>query len=145
MFARVGVGLLCALVWSWAGAQDQDPDLDLIPQAAQQTPAAHSPAAGAPTANQRLYLEDAVSASFQRGGLLVPAPGPPPYDWQERVFFDVSKEWRLSDRLGLTYSGRLNLRFENDLSFPTHENVFSAEARREINHGPLAALGKSWV
>jgi hypothetical protein len=66
-----------------------------------------------------------VSASSQRGDLIVPAPGPPPYDWQERVFFDVSKEWRLSDRLGLTYSGRLNLRFENDLSFPTHENVIN--------------------
>lgn len=149
MITRAGVGLLCALVWSWAGAAEtgdatvgaatqvqgvvaqaqgaaaQDPDLDLIPQAAQQTAAAHSPAVGAPTANKRLYVEDAFSASSQRGGLLVPAPGPPPYDWQERVFFDVSKEWRLSDRLGLTYSGRLNLRFENDLDFPTHENVIN--------------------
>lgn len=144
MLARAGVGLLCALVWGWAGAATdeeadpvqgaaapapgvvaQDPDLDFIPKAAQQTPVAHSSAADAPVANQRLYLEDALSASSQRGGLLVPAPGPPPYDWQERLFFDVSKEWRLSDRLGLTYSGRLNLRFENDLSFPTHENVIN--------------------
>src|SRR5690348_4972222 len=100
MLACAGGGLLCALVWSWAGATEEevapqvqgaaapDSDLDLIPQAAQQTPAAaHSPAAaaGTPVANQRLYLEDAFSASSQRGGLLVPAPAPPPYDWQERL------------------------------------------------------------
>jgi hypothetical protein len=145
MLARAGVGLLCALVWSWVGAaaaqevaaqaqgttaqvqgtDAQDRDLDLIPQGAQQATAAHSPAAGAAVANQRLYLEDASSASSRRGDLIVRAPGPPPYDWQERVFFDASKEWRLSDRLGLTYSGRLNLRFENDLDFPTRENVIN--------------------
>lgn len=130
MFARAGVGLLGALLWSWAAAQEaggaatQDPDLDLIPQAAQQTSAGHAFSAN-PVANQRLYLENAFSASSERGDLSVPAPGPAPDDWQERLFFDVSKEWRLTDRLELKYSGRLNLRFENDLIFPTHENVIN--------------------
>ena len=130
MFARAGVGLLGALLWSWTAAQEaggaatQDPDLDLIPQAAQQTSAGHAFSAN-PVANQRLYLENAFSASSERGDLSVPAPGPAPDDWQERLFFDVSKEWRLTDRLELKYSGRLNLRFENDLIFPTHENVIN--------------------
>ena len=167
MVARAGVGVLGALVWSWAlaaqvegvagvgeasemerfaagdearqveaasrvgdataqtdGTVPQDPDLDLIPQAVQQAAATH-PSAPGPAANQRLYLENAFSASSERGDLIVPAPGPPPYNWQERLFFDVSKEWRLTDRLELKYSGRLNLRFENDLTFPTHENVIN--------------------
>ena len=130
MIARAGLGLLGALLWSWAGAQEaggaatQDPDLDLIPQAAQQNSAGHLSAAN-PVANQRLYLENAFSASSERGDLIVPAPGPPPYNWQERLFFDISKEWRLTDRLELKYSGRLNLRFESDLTVPTHENVIN--------------------
>ena len=67
MIARAGLGLLGALLWSWAGAEEaggpatQDPDLDLIPQAAQQNSAGHLSAAN-PVANQRLYLENAFSA-----------------------------------------------------------------------------------
>ena len=131
MPARAGIGLLGALLWSLIAvaevdvAMAQDADLDLIPQAIQQAAATKSPTPGPTGADQRLYLEDALSASSEWSGLIVPAPAPLPYDWQERVFFDVSKVWNLADGLGLTYSGRLNLRFENDLSFPTHENVIN--------------------
>ena len=130
MPARAGIVLLGALLWSLtavaqADVTAQDADLDLIPQAVQQ-PADTKSAAVAPTgADQRLYLEDALSASSERSGLIAPAPAPQPYNWQERLFFDVSKVWNLTDRMALTYSGRLNLRFENDLSFPTHENVIN--------------------
>ena len=142
MWPRVGGGVVCALLWSWAAASEvepapQDPDLDLIPQAAQHPAAANSPAAGPTGANQRLYVEDALSASSERSGPIVPAPGPPPYNWQERLFFDVSKEWNLADRLELTYSGRLNLRFENDLGSPTSENVINDLRELYLGWQPL--------
>ena len=131
MRKRVGTFLLYASLWSLAATAaeevtaDQDPDLDLIPQAAQQPKPAKSSPANPAGASQRIYIEDAFSASSERGGLIVPAPGPPPYNWQERLLLDVRKEWSLADSLGLAYSGRLNLRAENDISFPTHENVIN--------------------
>jgi hypothetical protein len=131
MRRRAATFLVYASLWSLvatageAVVANQDPDLDLIPQAAQQPAPAKSSAANSTGASQRIYLEDAFSASSERSGLIVAAPGPPPYNWQERVFFDVRKEWGLANNLGLTYSGRLNLRAENDLTFPTHENLIN--------------------
>jgi hypothetical protein len=107
----------------------QDKDLDLIPkEARRQQPSANARDAAAPAAIQgasRLYLENALSVSSLQSELAVAASAPPSYNWQERLFFDVRKEWQLTSRLGLTYSGRLNFRDENDLSFPTHENVIN--------------------
>jgi hypothetical protein len=124
--------LLCTALWkgiALAGPDaipGQDTDLDRIPKAIQQPPT--NTQATEPSkigTGDRLYLENAFSASSQRNNLVVPAPGPPPYSWQERLFLDVRKEWNLADRLGLTYSGRLNFRAENDLNFPTHENLIN--------------------
>jgi hypothetical protein len=123
--------LLCAAFGSGGAVAldtqaEQDKELDLIPQADQQQPANAS--AGAPkTINNgsRLYLENAFSVASLRNQPDVPAPGPRPFNWQERLFLDVRKEWRLADPLTLTYSGRLNFRGEDDLSFPTHENVIN--------------------
>ena len=130
----IAVFLLCAAPGIEVAVADQDPtagqdrDLDLIPKEAQrQQPSANAQDA-APRAIQgasRLYLENALSVSSLHSELAVAAPAPPPYNWQERLFFDVRKEWRLTSRLGLTYSGRVNFRDENDLSFPTHENVIN--------------------
>jgi hypothetical protein len=72
-----------------------------------------------------MYLENAFSVSSLRNDLLVPAPAPLPYNWQERLFFDVRKEWHIADRFNLTLSDRLNFRGENDLDFPNHENVIN--------------------
>ena len=101
----------------------QDPDIDLIPKAPQPsgTPAAHLPA----NTGGRMYLENAFSASSLRNDLPVPAPAPRPYDWQERLFFDVRKEFHVADRLNFTLSDRLNFRGEDDLDFPTHENLIN--------------------
>ena len=41
------------------------------------------------------------------------------------MFLDVRKEWRLAGPLTLTYSGRVNFRAEDDLSFPAHENLIN--------------------
>ena len=143
MPARTGIVLLGALLWSLSAvaqtgaAAAQDADLDLIPQAVQQPAATKSPAVTPVGADQRLYLEDALSASSERSDLIVPAPAPRPYNWQERLFFDVSKVWGLADELGLTYSGRLNFRLENDLSFPTHENVINDLRELYLGWHPL--------
>src|SRR5262249_52555656 len=42
---------------------------------------------------------------------------------EDRVFVDVRREWRAGPRLTLTFSDRLNVRVENDLAFPTRQNV----------------------
>lgn len=121
--------LLVALWNTRALAQDtqaaQDDELDLIPQAIQQQPAdSNKPAPRREiNAGSRIYLDNAFSATSLRSASAVPAPGPPPFDWQERVFLDVRKEWRLASSLMFTYSGRTNLRTESDWSFPTHENL----------------------
>src|SRR3982074_3721665 len=130
----IAVFLLCAAPGIEVAVADQDPtsgqdrDLDLIPKEAQpQQPSANAQDA-APRAIQgasRLYLDNALSLSSLHSELAVGAPAPPLCNWQERLFFAVRKEWRLTSRLGLTYSGRVNFRDENDLSFPTHENVIN--------------------
>jgi len=117
------LALLLALVAAPALA-DEDKDLELIPQAVQQAPAAPPSEAG-PTrdARQTLYLENAATLSSRRD-VLVPAPPPPPPDWQERLFFDARKEWALNSDVSLAYSGRLNLMAQDiGPSVPSHENV----------------------
>src|SRR5437879_4610726 len=74
--------------------QDQNKDLDKIPGSVQQPAALDvDPAPAASGANQRIYVENAVILSAQRGGLTVPFPLPAASKWQERLFLDVRKEW----------------------------------------------------
>jgi hypothetical protein len=103
----------------YAVAAEEDKDLDLIPEAAQTA----SAATAAPTPGQRNYIEDALSVSLPRSGLAVPFPPPSPSSWEDRLFLDSRDAWHLGDGLSFTYSGRLNLRAENDIPFPDHENV----------------------
>lgn len=122
--------LLGGALWN-AGAvaqtqADQDKDLDLIPKAVQQeTTNTRVAAPKAIDTASRLYLENAFSVTSLRDQPVVPAPGPRPFNWQERLFLDVRKQWRLASPLTFTYSGRVNFRAEDDLSFPTHENVIN--------------------
>jgi hypothetical protein len=103
---------------------DENSDLDLIPEAATQQ---HGPAppAAAGAANQRIYLENAFTATARRGALLVPFPAPGPASWQERLLLDARKQWALDDRLSLTLSDRFNLRAQSNLDVPSHENVIN--------------------
>lgn len=138
--------LLCLALGTGAALADpepvtgQDKDLELIPKEASPQPSANTQAAAAPKAidgARRLYLENAFSVSSLRNELAVPAPAPPPYKWQERLFFDVRKEWRLANLLSLSYSGRVNFRGENDLNFPTHENVIDDLRELYLGWQPL--------
>jgi hypothetical protein len=55
----------------------------------------------------------------------VAAPPPPPFEWQERLFVDARSQWDIGETSHLFYSGRVNLRAENDIVAPDHENVIN--------------------
>jgi hypothetical protein len=101
---------------------DENGDLDLVPSTAPPP----APPEGTATAGvgQRLYIENAFT-TFAHRELLVPSPPPAGPNWEERLFFDARKEWRLGDKVQATYSGRLNLRAEDTLPIPSHENIRS--------------------
>jgi len=117
---RARVALLSVMLVSGpAFAGNEDNDLDLIPQAAQTAPGAVSAA----TLGRRNDLVNALSFSIPNQNLTVPLPPPQPASWEDRLFLDSRDEWRLGDGLTVTYSGRFNLRAENDIPFPNHEVV----------------------
>jgi len=121
---------------------DENKDLDLIPPGAQQPVTASPAAAAAPpqAAGQprKVYLENALTFSQQRDELLVPAPPPAPFDWQERLFLDWREEWGLGRGVRLNLSDRFNLRFENDISFPSQENLLNELRELYIAGEPAA-------
>jgi hypothetical protein len=123
---------------------DENKDLDLIPPGAQQPvtvgPAARAGAVLPQAASEprRVYLENTLTFSQQRDELLVPAPPPPPFDWQERVFLDWREEWGLGHGMRLNLSDRLNLRFENDISFPSQQNLINELRELYVGVEPAA-------
>jgi hypothetical protein len=122
-----GLAVICAI----ASAADNPPpspenqDLERIPPAVQSSSELPTSQATSRAPTQRLYVESALTITSSRDDLIVPAPPPPAYDWQERLFADVRWQWKLGDRVQASYSGRLNLRFENDISFPSQENLIN--------------------
>jgi len=118
------LAILAALAGaSSANAQtgDENKDLDRIPDLAAAPVAASPPATSG--GGQSLYLENAFTLNATRSGFVVAPPPPSPTPWQELLFLDARKAWRLDSRLSLTFSGRLNLREEPDIHFPGQENV----------------------
>src|SRR5262249_20533505 len=105
-----------------AGKKAENDDLDLIPTP--QSPADAEPAVSR-NGNQRMYVENALTASIGRSNLLVPVPQSTATSWQERVFVDVRREWHAGRRLTLTLSDRLNVRAEHDLAFPSRQNIIN--------------------
>ncbi len=118
------LALAAGIALSTAAAADENQDLDLIPGDARSAPATE-PAPVEPStagATRRIFLENVLTGTEPRNNVLVAAPAPAPR-WQERLLLDVRKSWRPGSDVQLTYSGRLNLRAEDGLDFPTHENV----------------------
>ncbi len=111
--------VLCAacLLWTAPAAAD-DNDLGRIPQAASEPVTAD-----APVSLRTLYLQDDVAAYSTRASLAVPLPPSSAPSWEERLFLDAQLDWQLSDALRLIYSGRFNLRAEDDLPFLGHETI----------------------
>ena len=143
-----GLMLLLGIAFSWAalaGEKDENKDLDLIPTAAQAPPAPSPEASTAASPTRKIYLENAFTQSWLQGGI-VPFPPPQPSAWQERLLLDVRDQWRLGRDVSLTYSGRLNVRAEDRLNFPSHQNVTNdlreAYASWEPLEGTFVDLGR---
>jgi hypothetical protein len=98
-------------------------DLDRIPS----PPSSEANAEPAPSrsGNQRVYVEDVFTGTIGQGDLRVPTPQPASSTWQERVFFDVRREWRVNKRLTFVFSDRVNVRAENDLALFTQQSVIN--------------------
>jgi len=129
MRRRAAWAIVCALALPTAGLAQVDNDLDRIPDAANTQQSAQTLG----SANRIFYLQDDLIATARRDDLLVAFPPPPVAGWEERIFADARTQWALADDLTLVYSGRLNLRAEDGLEFPSHENI-----RHDFREGYLA-------
>lgn len=140
--SRCAVALIGVMLGAGTARADENNDLDLIPQGINAPAASPAEPSAASDANQRIYVEDAFVASSLRSNLLVPFPPPSPPDWQERVFLDLRREWKLDDRLDVTLSNRFNLRAENDIAVPSHQDVVN-----EFREGYLSwqALDRTYL
>jgi hypothetical protein len=107
---------LATLVAQIPSAQ-ADSDLDQIPLTA--TP----PATNAPPSNLNVYLQSDLALTALRNNLAVPLPPPVPPQWEARMFLDARWSWQIGDDVDFVYSGRFNLRVEDGLAFPNHEDV----------------------
>jgi hypothetical protein len=132
------IAVAAALFWALgavpASAQD-DPDLKLIPGAAQRS-SDSAPDTPISSADQRIYVENALTQSLHRD-TPVRLPSPGAFNWQDRLFLDVRKGWNIGDDLKVFYSGRLNLRAEDDLSTPSHEEVVNDLREAYFSWKPL--------
>jgi len=113
MKTRLAIAL-AALCASGLGAH-ADSDLDNIPTASTQQPADALPA------RYNIYVQSDLTLSAPRGALVVPLASPP--SWDARLFADARLQWQLGSDLTFSYSGRLNLRAEEGLAFPSHETI----------------------
>ena len=126
---------------SAAAGVEEDKDLNLIPQPAQTSQPSPPAETAAPAgAARKIFLENAFTQSWLQGGI-VPAPPPPPAPrWEERALLDAKREWDLGHALRLSYSGRLNLRAEDGLGFPNHENLTHDLREAYVSWEPLERL-----
>ena len=138
-----GIGVVLALLFAVNGTAQagenaqEDMDLNLIPPSPRMPPMATTPVA--PDALQKIFLEDAFTQSWLDDSL-VPAPPPRTPRWEERLLLDVRKAWDIGAGLRFTYSGRLNLRAEDGLGFPNHENLTNDLREAYLSWNPLDQL-----
>ncbi len=115
-------GCMAALALAGAAsAADENKDLDLIPQA---TPPARQEEKAPPrigSANDRVFIQNALGFSSVRGDLLVASPPPP--RWEERLFGDARLEWPAGPHAFVAYSGRLTARFQEGLGYSRTKNL----------------------
>lgn len=116
--------LLCA---SPAFAADES-DLDRIPQ---NLPPSAENAQSDP--NAQIELQSDFELTALRSNLIVPSSPPAVPHWEERLFLDGRIRRNLLDGLDLVLSDRFNLRAEQHLPFPDHEDV-----RNDLREGYLA-------
>ena len=115
---------ICVAVLAFAQAAmaaDENQDLDLIPRADKAAAQEHAPPSS--RGDQRVYVENALAFTRRRDDLLVPLPSAAPPRWENRLFGDARMQWPIGSNAFVAYSGRLNLRVQEDLGFPNKGNV----------------------
>jgi hypothetical protein len=127
MMAKLAAALLGAGAIFGAASASADDELDRIPAA---TPAQQ---ANTSNANDIFYLQNDVIGTARRDDLLVSFPPPLPARWEERLFADARDDWQISDDVSFYLSDRFNLRAEDGLGFPSHEDI-----RNDFREGYLA-------
>lgn len=128
--------VLLAALAGRAALADENADLDLIPDVVRDQPVPTAPTSPG-DASQRLFLENAVTFTSRRGDQLVPSPPPGPSQWEQRLFLDLRKEWQLDQGVKLTLSDRFTLRADDNLAFPTHENLLNELRELYVSAEPL--------
>jgi len=68
-------------------------------------------------------MESATQAALLRSRLDVPLSPPNPPTIEERLFADARLDWIVRHDLSVHFSVRADLRFADNLPFPTHENI----------------------
>jgi hypothetical protein len=119
--------------------QNENSDLAKIPGSDQQGSTSKSKMPAAEGANQRIYLEEAFVFSPRRDGQIVPsaAQDAPTASWQNLLFLDIRKQWKVHDRLTFAFSDRFNLRSEADLPVFNHEDVINNFREGYLSWEPL--------
>src|SRR5579859_3181204 len=112
---------------------DQNQDLDLIPPVQQPAVSSDQQPPPAVSPDDRLYVEAAFTQASLRNDLVVPLPPPQPYTRQERILVDLRHELQLNPGLHVVYSDRLNLRDQNGLPFPDHEDIVNDLREAYVN------------
>jgi len=105
--------------------QDENSDLARLPKSVPRKADTESKASGR-AANQRIYIENVFTFSSQDDQVIVPVPQSIAVSWQNLLFLDVRKQWKLADRLNFTLSDRLHLRAEDNLAFLNHASVINS-------------------
>lgn len=128
------IAITAGLLWL-AGTNlahaDENNDLNLIPGAINNE-AAPPAAPATPATHGKFYLEDAITGSSLRGGLVVPFPPPPIANWQNRASLDALDSWSLGHDLRATLSDRLNVVAENGVDFVSRQTL-----RNDLREGYL--------
>lgn len=136
-------GIVLALLVAVSGAArageaaHEDEDLNLIPAAPPTSAATATPLAS--DALHKIFVEDAFTQSWLEGSL-VPVPPPRTPRWEERLLFDIRQAWDIGRGLRFTYSGRLNLRAEDGLGLPNHENLTNDLREAYLSWEPIDQL-----
>jgi hypothetical protein len=131
MRTGTNAGVLFAVILAAAAPEpapaQENKDLERIPESIQE------PARGQMSAKDivsrgpqrtgpgRFYVEDALTASSLRNGLLVPLPPPSPAHWQNRTSLDALNQWELGERLTATLSDRFNVLEQSGVDFPSRQ------------------------
>ncbi|MBU6443185.1 MAG: hypothetical protein KGR48_04680 [Alphaproteobacteria bacterium] len=111
---RARAALFALVLCSPAAAQENN-DLNRIPQAVLNAPAAQS--APVARAHGKYFLEDDLSATFVQGDLAVASPIEPSH-WGNRTSLDAFDRWPLGHNIAFVFSDRFDLSEADGIGFP---------------------------